>query len=120
MVLTKNELEIMDVLWAAGKPLSRHDIIFYSPESKTWMDSSIHILINSMLKKGAIREAGFTKCGKTFGRVFTPAITVEEFYAGLLNLTKAQPEFRTLVAEIAKQYVMKKDDITDEIGIEER
>ena len=73
MRLTKSELEIMEVLWAADEPLCRADIIARS-QDKTWKDSSVHILLNSMLKKEAIQEAGFVRRGKGYGRVFTPAI----------------------------------------------
>lgn len=70
MRLTKSELEIMEVLWAADEPLCRADIIARS-QDKTWKDSSVHILLNSMLKKEAIQEAGFVRRGKGYGRVFT-------------------------------------------------
>ncbi len=79
MELTKSELEIMNVLWAEGKPLSRNDIITKSVD-KTWKGSSIHILLNSLLKKGAIKEAGFVKCGKTYGRLYAANIPCEEYY----------------------------------------
>ena len=72
MYLTQNELEIMDVLWEQKRPLSRGELLSL-PENKTWMDSSIHILLNSLLRKGAIREAGYAKCGKTSGRVYEAA-----------------------------------------------
>ena len=69
MRLTKSELEIMEVLWAADEPLCRADIIARS-QDKTWKDSSVHILLNSMLKKEAIQEAGFVPCihPRHFGR----------------------------------------------------
>ena len=60
MELTRSELEIMDVLWAAEQPLSRSDLLEDSQE-KTWKDSSVHILLNGMLQKGVIREAGFDR-----------------------------------------------------------
>lgn len=80
MVLTKSELEIMNVMWKAGKPMSRNDIIGQSTE-KSWKDSSIHILLNSLLKKEAIKEVGFTRCGKNYARLFGPNITCEDYYA---------------------------------------
>ena len=79
MYLTKNELEIMDVLWEQKRPLSRGELLAL-PEKKTWMDSSIHILLNSLLRKGAIREAGYAKCGKTSGRVYEAALSCAEYY----------------------------------------
>ena len=66
MKLTKSELEIMNVLWKAERPLSRADILNLS-EDKTWKENSIHILLNGMLKKGAIREDGFARSGKVCG-----------------------------------------------------
>ena len=81
MYLTRNEIEIMDVLWRENRALSRGEILSLSTD-KTWMDSSVHILLNSMLKKGAIREAGFVKCGKTCGRVYEAAFSCEEYHVG--------------------------------------
>lgn len=78
--ITKSELEILNVLWKAGVPLSRADILEQSTE-KTWKDNSIHILLNGMLKKGIIHEAGFKRSGKVWGRLYEPAITVEDYYA---------------------------------------
>ena len=97
MYLTKNELEIMDVLWEQGRPLSRGELLAL-PAEKTWMDSSIHILLNSLLRKGAIREAGYAKCGKTSGRVYEAALSVAEYYVTTLDSTRIQPSLPELVA----------------------
>ena len=97
MYLTKNELEIMDVLWEQGRPLSRGELLAL-PAEKTWMDSSIHILLNSLLRKGAIREAGYAKCGKTSGRVYEAALSVAEYYVTTLDSTRLQPSLPELVA----------------------
>ena len=90
MYLTKNELAIMDVLWKEERALSRGELLSLSTE-KTWMDSSVHILLNSMLKKGAIKEAGFVKCGKTCGRVYAAAMSCEEYYVSTLDSTRKKP-----------------------------
>ena len=83
MVLTRSEMEIMDVLWEAGVPMSRSDLLSHS-EEKTWKDSSVHILLNGMLQKGIIREAGFVKRGKTYGRLFLPTMSREEYFAAYI------------------------------------
>ena len=80
MVLTRSELEVMNVIWKAGKPVSRNDILALS-ENKSWKESSIHILLNGLLKKEAIKEDGFIRCGKTFGRLFSANISCETYYA---------------------------------------
>ena len=77
MRLTKSELEIMEVLWAADEP---------------------HILLNSMLKKEAIQEAGFVRRGKGYGRVFTPAISEEAYFAGNLFNRKDSAQLSRLFA----------------------
>ena len=96
MHLTKNELEIMDILWEQKRPLSRGELLSL-PENKTWMDSSIHILLNSLLRKGAIREAGYAKCGKTSGRVYEAALSCAEYYITTLSSTKVQPTLPQLL-----------------------
>ena len=100
MYLTKNEIEIMDVLWRENRALSRGEILSLSTE-KNWMDSSVHILLNSMLKKGAIREAGFVKCGKTCGRVYEAAFSCEEYHVGTLDSTSCVPD----PVKLAKAYI---------------
>lgn len=90
MELTRSEREIMDVLWEAEQPLSRSDILERSQE-KGWKDSSIHILLNGMLQKNAIREAGFVKRSKTYGRTFEPTMTREEYYVSVALSRKHAP-----------------------------
>ncbi len=80
MELTKNEFEIMTVLWTAGRPLSRSEIKDLSV-NRTWKDKSIHTLLNSLLDKGAIKEDGFVKCGKTYGRLYAANLDCEEYYS---------------------------------------
>lgn len=51
MELTKSELEIMNVIWDAKRPLTRGEILDLSVDKK-WKDNSIHILLNRLLEKG--------------------------------------------------------------------
>ncbi len=96
MELTKSEMEIMDVLWAAEKPLSRADLLERSVE-KHWKDSSVHILLNGLLNKGAIKEAGFVKRSKTYGRTFAPAMTREEYFATSIFSHAHKPDMVALI-----------------------
>ena len=79
MELTKNELQIMTVLWRAGKPLTGTQIRQQSVD-KTWKDGSLHIILNKLLGKGALAEHGFIKDGKSIARTFVPTFTREEYY----------------------------------------
>lgn len=108
MELTKSELEIMDVLWDEGEPLSRADFLERS-EHKSWKDSSIHILLNGLLSKGAIREAGFVKRSKTYGRTFLPTLTREEYFATTIFSHRRQPQILGLM-----EALLNREDITPE------
>lgn len=94
MELTKSEMEIMDVLWAEELPLSRSDLLEH--KDKTWKDSSVHILLNGLLQKGAIREAGFVRRSKTYGRTFVPTMTREEYFASTIFCHRHKPELEGL------------------------
>lgn len=106
MELTKSEMEIMDVLWASENPLSRSDLLERS-EEKTWKDSSVHILLNGLLQKGAIREAGMVKRSKTYGRTFSPTMTREEYFAATIFSHRHKPEIVGLFAAL-----LEREDIT--------
>ena len=108
MELTRSELEIMDVLWDADVPLSRADLLSRSQE-KSWKDSSVHILLNGLLHKCAIREAGFVKRSKTFGRTFVPTLTREEYFATTIFSHRHKPQIVSLIAAL-----LQREDITPE------
>ena len=108
MELTRSEMEIMDVLWEAGVPLSRSDLLERSAE-KSWKDSSVHILLNGMLQKNVIREAGFVKRSKTYGRTFAPTMTREEYFAMTIFSHRYQPDIVALMDAL-----LKRPDITAE------
>lgn len=108
MELTKSEMEIMDVLWDADKPMSRADLLEQSDE-KSWKDSSVHILLNGLLQKGAIREAGLVKRSKTYGRVFSPTLTREAYFATTIFSHRHKPEIVGLFAAL-----LQREDITSD------
>ena len=99
MQLTKSEMEIMDVFWGENVPLSRSDLLSRG-EEKTWKDSSVHILLNGLLQKGAIKEAGFVKRSKTYGRTFVPTLTREEYFATTIFSHRYQPQIVGLFAAL--------------------
>jgi BlaI family penicillinase repressor len=101
-------MEIMDVLWEANVPMSRADLLEQS-EGKTWKDSSVHILLNGLLKKEAIREVGLVKRSKTFGRTFAPTLTREEYFATTIFSHRHKPEIIGLF-----EALLRREDITQE------
>lgn len=109
MVLTKSEMEVMDVLWQSDTALSRADLLERS-EEKNWKDSSVHILLNGLLHKGAIREHGFIKRSKTYGRTFLPTMTREEYFANTIFSYRYKPEMVGLV-----QALLQRPEVTSEL-----
>ena len=111
MELTKSEMQIMDVLWASDVPLSRSDLLERS-EQKSWKDSSVHILLNGLLQKEAIREAGFVKRSKTYGRTFVPTLTREEYFATTIYSHANKPNIVALFAAL----LTRKDITADQLA----
>ena len=79
--LTKSEFAVMEVLWDEGEALTSAEIIQKSKE-KEWKDSSVHLLINSLLKKKVVTVAGFKKTTKNYARTFVPVEGKEQFLVG--------------------------------------
>lgn len=102
MELTRSEMEIMDVLWESAQPMSRADLLGRS-EEKTWKDGSVHILLNGLLQKGAIYEAGMVKRSKTYGRVFSPSMSREEYFAQAAFSHRHKPEIVGLIDALLKR-----------------
>ena len=103
MNLTKNEIEVMDVFWGVGRPLSRAELLNLSVD-KSWQSNSVHILLNNLLKKGALREAGFARSGKTYGRTFEAALTCEEYYAASLYESIGESSLPALLTALLRVY----------------
>lgn len=108
MKLTRSELEIMETLWQAERPLARFEILEECVDP-SWSPSTIHILLNSLLKKEAIREAGFVKRNKTYGRLYAAEITRADYYSETLIRGKgpqAIPAFFSML--------LQSDELTQE------
>ena len=110
MELTRSEMEIMDVFWDAEQPLSRSDLL-ENNQDKTWKDSSVHILLNGMLQKGVIREAGFVKRSKTYGRTFEPTLTREQYYAATVLSRKHKPSVVGLIEALLRQEKLTQEEL---------
>ena len=79
MNLTKSEAEIMETFWNENRPLSRAYLIKHATH-QNWKNTSIHILLNSLLEKGAIEIVGFEQTGRRIARTFAPTIGRAEYY----------------------------------------
>ena len=89
--LTKSEFAVMEVLWDEGEELISAEIIQKSKE-REWKDSSIHLIINSLLRKKVVTVAGFKKTTKNYARTFVPVETREQFLVGQIIDDKTTTE----------------------------
>ena len=93
--LTKSEFAVMEVLWDEGEELTSAEIIQKSKE-REWKDSSIHLIINSLLRKKVVTVAGFKKTTKNYARTFVPVETREQFLVGQIIDDKTPAEDKKL------------------------
>ena len=89
--LTKSEFAVMEVLWDEGEELTSAEIIQKSKE-REWKDSSIHLIINSLLRKKVVTVTGFKKTTKNYARTFVPVETREQFLVGQIIDDKTTTE----------------------------
>ncbi|MCI9457941.1 MAG: BlaI/MecI/CopY family transcriptional regulator [Oscillospiraceae bacterium] len=78
--MSDTELDILRILWKEGSALSRPEILAKMPD-KHWNPNSIHQVLNSMMKKEALKVEGMVQCGRIYGHTYIPCITQEEYIA---------------------------------------
>lgn len=100
--LTNSEKQIMEVLWKSDVPLSSHDIILSSSD-KTWKNSSVHLLLNSLLGKELIEVAGFEKRTKNYARVFKPTLSYVDYILTVLTKNSDKEKRAELLSKLIKQ-----------------
>ena len=100
--LTNSEKQIMEVLWKSDVPLSSHDIILSSSD-KTWKNSSVHLLFNSLLDKELIEVAGFEKRTKNYARVFKPTLSYVDYILTVLTKNSDKEKRAELLSKLIKQ-----------------
>jgi predicted transcriptional regulator len=75
--LTPNERQIMELIWDAGRPLSRQEIL-NGTEGRTWNPASIHLILNSMQSKGVLK---ITNEQVRYARTYDAVVSKEEYIA---------------------------------------
>ena len=75
MQLSENEMLIMELLWKEDRPMTRAEIL-KGTEGRNWNPASIHLILNSMISKGAIR---ITDEKKKYGRTYETLINREDY-----------------------------------------
>lgn len=115
--MTKSEKQVMDLLWHTDKPLSCTEIVQMSPD-KTWMDSYVHSLLKSLMKKGIVKVDSFELVSRSYARKFAPACSFEHYHmhSSFTDEELADPE---VLKNFLKAALDKTDSIEDVNRIEE-
>lgn len=82
--LTNCEKEVMQVLWDSETPMTANELIKISKD-RSWKDSYIYILLNSLIRKGMINCVEFRKTTKNYARAFSASISRDEYYMQLIR-----------------------------------
>lgn len=97
--LTEKEIQAMQALWESDVPLSATDIA--NKINSDWAKKSIQNITRKLEKKGLIEVAEITKLGKTYGRLFKPTITSEEYAINQFNIFyKKDSEIPALISAL--------------------
>lgn len=89
--MTKSERQVMELLWAAERPLSCTEIVALST-NKTWKDSYVHSLIKSLIKKDMVKIDGFELISHSYVRKFAAALSKPQYYVRLIAGDEPDPE----------------------------
>jgi BlaI family penicillinase repressor len=112
MNLSRKELEVMEVLWNAGRDMSATDIVA-AASVKSWKESSIYILLNSLLNKQAIEEKSYVRSGKTYASTFMPTQAGVEYYADALAESANKTSPKALFAALCQSEDITLDKIEE-------
>jgi BlaI family penicillinase repressor len=112
MNLSRKEIEIMEVLWNAGRDMSATDIVA-AANVKSWKESSIYILLNSLLHKKAIEEKSYIRSGKTYARTFVPTQAGVDYYANVLAESANKTSPKALFAALCQSEDITLEKITE-------
>ena len=112
MYLTYSELEIMQAFWQRGEAMSLNELVEASP-NRTWKDRSGFSIINSLIKKGLLKEDGFVHSGKTIARTFVPVVGATDFMIDQLDAYSGKIELSQLVAHLLGRDNVKEKDIKE-------
>ncbi len=82
IALSKRELDVMNVLWAEGKPMIASEI----PERKPGLSiNTVQAVLKKLLKREFIEVAKIVQSGTVLSRSYAPIITPAEYAVGYMT-----------------------------------
>lgn len=105
--LTNSELAMMQLLWEAGRPLNRAEIMeiaLRDPDDPLFAKNSFHVIINNLMKYQFIAAFMNNGAGRKNARRFAPMITRNEYFAQQISTTEhyAAADIPEIVAAMFK------------------
>lgn len=120
--LTNSELEMMQLLWEAGRPLNRAEIMeiaLRNPENPLFAKNSFHVIINNLMGYQYIAAFMNNGAGRKNARRFAPMITRNEYFAQQIATTEhyENSDIPEIVAALLKfSKVADKEGMLEKIG----
>ena len=102
MELTRSEVKLMKIFWNTKRPLTRRELIDLNADP-SWQMAALHGVINGLLKKGAIAEAGIEKSGKSIGRRFEAKFALEDYIIELLAPVDEFIDYQKLILRLLQK-----------------
>ena len=81
--LTLREEELLNILWEINEPLTTGEMA-ERPEMDGWNTATLFKTVRSLSDKEYLKIMGLEKSAKTYSRKLAPALTKEEYYAGIM------------------------------------
>ena len=120
--LTNSELAMMQLLWEAGRPLNRAEIMEIAqrnPDDPLFAKNSFHVIINNLMGYQYIAAFMNNGAGRKNARRFAPMITRNEYFAQQIATTEHYensdiPEIVAALLKLSK--VADKEGMLEKIG----
>ena len=77
--LTKNEYDLMRILWESGKPMVKREIMEKCDPDR-WSDTYLKKTLTCLLQKDALTTVGKTRVGGFTSRLYTPTLSQDEYH----------------------------------------
>ena len=121
--LTNSELDMMQLLWEAGRPLNRAEIMeiaLRNPDDPLFAKNSFHVIINNLMSYQYIAAFINNGAGRKNARRFAPMITRNEYFAQQIATTEhyEPSDIPEIVAALFKySKVPNKEELLEQVNV---
>jgi len=107
--LTDIEIEVMNVFWSNGAPMTASDIISASPK-RTWKETSIHVILKTLQEKETVVIDHYVPTAGRAAKAYKATMTMAQYLASqVLEFDVALPELFKAITE-SKKYLRRLPD----------